>query len=98
MGVHVTVLSPGTTDTPMLAASGFDPAKMPMKPMATTQCVAEGFAALSANRATHIPGSLNRLMAVMMPRSLATRMYGSLMRRTIAGRNVPTTSAFQGTR
>jgi short-subunit dehydrogenase len=98
VGVHVTVLSPGATDTPLIAASGFDPAKMPMKPMTTKQCVAEGLAALSANRATHIPGSLNRIMAAMMPRSLATRMYGRMMRRTIAGRSVPTTNVFQGTR
>ena len=97
-GVHVTVLSPGSTDTPMIEASGFDRDTMPMKPMATKQCVAEGLAALSANRATHIPGSLNRIMAAILPRSLATRMYGSMMRRTIAGRSVPTTSMFQGTR
>jgi short-subunit dehydrogenase len=98
VGVHVTVLSPGATDTPFIAASGFDPATLPMKPMATKQCVAEGLAALAANRATHIPGSLNRMMAAMMPRSLATSMYGSMMRQTIAGRSVPTTSVFQGTR
>jgi uncharacterized protein len=91
-GVHVTVLSPGSTDTPMIEVSGFDPAQMPLKPMATRQCVAEGLAALSANRATCIPGSLNRFMATMMPRSLATRMYGSMMRQTIAGQKVSTTS------
>lgn len=85
VGVHVTVLSPGATDTPLIATSGFDPATLPMKPMATKQCVAEGLAALAANRATHIPGGLNRIMAVVMPRSLATRMYGSMMRRTRSG-------------
>lgn len=98
VGVHVTVLSPGATDTPMIAASGFDPARMPLKPMATRQCVAEGLAALSANRATLIPGRLNRIMAAMMPRPLATGMYGRMMRQTIAGRSVSTASAFQGTR
>ena len=98
MGVHVTVLSPGSTDTPMITASGFDPAKMPMKPMTTRQCVTEGLVALSANRATHIPGRLNRIMAAVMPRSLATRMYGSMMRRTIAGRSVSTSSLLQGAR
>lgn len=90
-GVHVTVLSPGATDTPMMVNSGFDPTRMPMKPMATRQCVAEGLAALAANRATHIPGSLNRIMATMMPRSLATRMYGSMMRKTLAGQSVSQT-------
>jgi uncharacterized protein len=98
MGVHITVLPPGATDTPMITASGFDPATMPMKPMATKQCVAEGLAALSANRATHIPGRLNRIMAAIMPRSLATRMYGRMMRRTMARRSVSTSSMLQGTR
>ncbi len=98
MGVHVTVLSPGATDTPMIAASGFDPATLPIKPLATKQCVAEGLAALSANRATHIPGRLNRIIAAVMPRSLATRMYGNMMRRTMVGRNVSTSSMLQGTR
>ena len=98
VGVHVTVLSPGATDTPLIAASGFDPATMPMKPMATRQCVAEGLAALSAHRATHIPGGLNRIMAATMPRSLATRIYGGMMRQTQAGRSMPATSVFQGTR
>jgi short-subunit dehydrogenase len=98
MGAHVTVLAPGSTDTPMITASGFDPAKMPMKPMTTRQCVTEGLVALSANRATHIPGRLNRIMAAVMPRSLATRMYGSMMRRTIAGRSVSTSSILQGAR
>jgi short-subunit dehydrogenase len=87
VGVNVTVLSPGATDTPMMSASGFDPATLPMKSMATKQCVAEGLAALGANRATHIPGRLNRIMAAVMPRSLATRMYGSMMRQLIARRS-----------
>jgi short-subunit dehydrogenase len=98
VGVHVTVLSPGATDTPMIAASGFDLAKMPMKPMATKQCVAEGLAALSANRATHIPGRLNRLMAAVLPRSLAISMYGSMMHRTLAGQSMSTRSRLQGAR
>ncbi len=98
VGVHVTVLSPGATDTPMITASGFDPATMPMKPMATKRCVAEGLAALSANRATHIPGRMNRIMAAVMPRTLATKMYGRMMRRTMAGRSVSTSSMLQGTR
>lgn len=87
VGVHVTVLLPGATDTPMITASGFDLANMPIKPMSPHQCVAEGLAALSANRATHIPGRLNRIMAAVMPRSLATRMYGSMMAKVTAGRS-----------
>jgi short-subunit dehydrogenase len=86
VGVHVTVLLPGATDTPLLAASGFDlPAFL--KPMSTEQCVAEGLAALSANRATHIAGRMNRLLAALMPRRLATRMYGSLSAQVLAKRS-----------
>ncbi len=82
-GVHVTVLLPGATDTPMLAASGFDLPAM-LKPMSTGQCVAEGLAALSANRATHIAGRMNRLLATLIPRRLATRMYGNLSGQVLA--------------
>ena len=85
-GVHVTVLLPGATDTPLLAASGFDlPAFL--KPMSTEQCVVEGLAALSANRATHIAGRMNRMLAALMPRRLATRMYGSLSEQALAKRS-----------
>lgn len=85
-GVHVTVLLPGATDTPMLAASGFDLPAI-LKPMSTEQCVAEGLTALSANRATHIAGRMNRLLARVMPRRLATRMYGSMSAQVLAKRN-----------
>jgi short-subunit dehydrogenase len=82
-GVHVTVLLPGATDTPMLAASGFDLPAM-LKPMSTEQCVAEGLAALKVNRATHIAGRMNRMLAASMPRRLATRMYGSMSAQVLA--------------
>jgi uncharacterized protein len=90
VGVHVTVLLPGATETPMLAASGIDPADLPgiMKPMSPRQCVAEGLAALKANRATHIAGRLNRIMAASIPRSLATRLYGSMTARVLAQRSL----------
>ena len=85
VGVHVTVLLPGATDTPLLAASGFDLPAI-LKPMSTQQCVAEGLAALAANRATHIAGRLNRTLAVLMPRRLAIGMYGRLSARVLATR------------
>ena len=86
VGVHVTVLLPGATDTPMLAASGFElPAVL--KPMSPEQCVAEGLAALSANRATHIAGRMNRILAALMPRRLATRMYGSMSAQVLVKQN-----------
>lgn len=89
-GVHVTVLLPGATDTPLLAASGFDPKRLPVKPMSAQQCVAEGLAALSANHATHIAGRLNRILAAAMPRPLAIRMYGSLTRQLMRKRDAST--------
>lgn len=85
VGVHVTVLLPGATDTPLLAASGFDLPAI-LKPMSTQQCVAEGLAALAANRATHIAGRLNRTLAGLMPRRLAIGMYGRLSARVLATR------------
>lgn len=87
MGVHVTVLLPGATDTPLMAASGFNPDTLPIKPMSPKQCVAEGLTALSANRATHIAGRLNRIMAAVMPHSLAIRMYGSLTQQLMVRRS-----------
>ena len=87
-GVHVTVLLPGATNTPLLAASGFDPKRLPVRPMSTQQCVAEGLAALSANHATHIAGRLNRILAAAMPRPLAIRMYGSLTQQLVRRRSV----------
>jgi len=87
LGVNVTVLLPGATDTPFLPATGFDPANLPIKPMSTKQCVAEGLAALSANRATHIAGRIDRIMAAVLPRSLAIRMYGSMTAKVIAERS-----------
>src|SRR5919204_3328076 len=86
VGVHVTVLLPGATDTPMLAASGFELPAI-LKPMSTEQCVAEGLAALSANRTTHIAGRMNRILAALMPRQLATRVYGSLSAQVLAKRS-----------
>jgi uncharacterized protein len=86
VGVHVTVLLPGATDTPMLADSGFDLPAI-LKPMSPAQCVAEGLAALAANRATHIAGRMNRLLAAVLPRRLATRMYGNLSAQVLAKRS-----------
>jgi short-subunit dehydrogenase len=86
LGVHVTVLLPGATDTPLLAASGFDLPAI-LKPMSPEQCVAEGLAALSANRATHIAGRMNRMLAALMPRRLATRMYGGMSAQVLVKRS-----------
>ncbi len=87
-GVHVTTLLPGATDTPMLSDFGFDHINAPIKPMSPQQCVAEGLAALKMNRATHIAGHMNRIIAALIPRRMATRLYGSLSAQILAKRGV----------
>lgn len=87
VGVHVTVLLPSAIDTPMLADFGFDLIKTPIKPMSPAQCVAEGLAALQVNLATHIVGRTNRIMAALIPRPVATRMYGSLAAQVLVKRS-----------
>jgi len=86
VGVHVTVLLPGATDTPMLKASGFNLPAI-LKPMSPEQCVAEGLAALSANRITHIARRMNRIMARVIPHRLAIRMYGSMSGQVLTKRS-----------
>ena len=76
-GVHVTVLHPGPTRTPVLAELGLDPDKMPMSPMAPDDCVREALRALARNRARCVPGRINRVTALAPPaltRSVMARM------------------------
>lgn len=86
LGIHVTVLMPGPTLTESMAKMGVDPSEMPMKPMAADRVAAEGLRALQANRATHIPGRMNRLMSRLMPRAIATTMMGAMIGKKFAGR------------
>src|SRR5919201_479084 len=90
VGVHVTVLLPGPTDTPVISDFGFDQANLPLKLMSPEQCAAEGLAALSANRATHIAGRMNRILAAITPRSVVSSMFGNLMRQAVAKRSLTT--------
>jgi len=83
-GVNVTVLLPGPTDTPGITKLGASADDMPIKPMSTEQCVSEGLQALDANRATHIAGRMNRIMARMMTRSIGTKLMGNMMSRIFA--------------
>ena len=76
-GVHVTVLQPGPTRTPVLAELGLDPDRMPMSPMAPDDCAREALRALAHNRARCIPGRINRVTALAPPaltRSVIARM------------------------
>jgi short-subunit dehydrogenase len=85
-GLYVTVLLPGPTDTPMMTNSGTDPSDTPMKLMSAQECVAEGLAALNADRATHIAGRLNRIMLALIPRSVRPKMMGAMVAKGLARR------------
>lgn len=84
-GVNMTVVLPGPTKTPILDAFGFDTASMPLKPMPVAQCVAEGLAALNANRATHLTGRLNRLITALVPSAITRKVNGRMIARGLAG-------------
>lgn len=80
-GVHVTVLTPGFVDTPVIPKLIEDPAALPMKPMSAERCVAEGLEALRANRAVYIPGLLNRIMNRLIPPSVNQKMEAKMLKK-----------------
>ena len=86
LGVHVTVLPPGPTDTPVLMKLGFDPRTMPMKPMSVEQCVSEGLDALKENRSRIVPGRLNRIMNALVPGSVQRTMMAKMVGKAIANK------------
>lgn len=86
LGVSVSVLVVGPTQTAIIEKIGFDPATMPIKPMPVEQCVFEGLEALKRNRATHLPGRLNRIMNALIPASLSRSVMHKMMARALAAR------------
>jgi hypothetical protein len=84
LGVSVTVLAPGPTETPVLAKLGIGADSLPVKPMPVEQCVSEGLKALQENRSTQIPGRLNRIMNAVIPASLMRKMMGKMIAKTQA--------------
>jgi uncharacterized protein len=86
LGVNVSVLVIGPTDTAIIEKIGFDPATMLMKPMPVEQCVFEGLEALKRNRATHLSGRINRIMDALIPVSLSRSMMGKMMAKALAAR------------
>lgn len=88
LGIHVTVLVIGPTQTAIIEKFGFDPTDMPMKPMPVEQCVYEGLEALRRNRATHLSGRLNRIMNALIPASLSRSMMGKMMVKALAGKRM----------
>jgi len=91
LGVHVTVLVVGPTQTAIIDKFGLDPAEMPMKPMSVEQCVREGLEALKKNRPSIINGRTNRIMNALIPAKLQKGMMKKMMEKglTAQGKLLP---------
>ena len=79
LGVYVTVLAAGVTNTAVIDKFGLNPKTMPMKPMSVEQCVSEGLSGLLKNRSRVVPGRLNRIMNALVPASLARKVLADLL-------------------
>src|SRR6266699_5634203 len=89
LGVYVTVLAAGFTNTAVLDKFGLDPKTMPMKPMSVEQCVSEALSSLRRNRSKVIPGRLNRILNALVPASLARKIEADLIDKALASRPAP---------
>src|SRR5882757_878097 len=89
LGVYVTVLAAGFTNTEVLEKFGLDPKTMPMKPMSVKQCVSEGLSGLLKNRSRIVPGRLNRILNALVPASLARKMEADLLGKGLANKSAP---------
>jgi short-subunit dehydrogenase len=89
LGVYVTVLAAGFTNTAVLEKFGLDPKTMPMKPMSVEQCVSEGLNALRKNRSRIVPGRLNRILNALVPASLARKIEADLIDKGLASKFAP---------
>ena len=89
LGVYVTVLAAGVTNTAVIEKFGLDPKTMPMNPMSVEQCVSEGLSGLSKNRSRVVPGQLNRIMNALVPASLVRKMLADLLGKGIASKTAP---------
>jgi short-subunit dehydrogenase len=79
-GVHVTVLVPGATATPMTARFGADRTAMGRLMMSADACAADGLTALSSNRAVRVSGRVNRTTIALTPRRIRSRLFGAMNR------------------
>ena len=77
-GVDVTVMLPGSVETPVIDALGLRGAG-PVRPQAAEAAVRETVTAFLKHRPVHIPGRLMRIITRLTPRSLAVRMNGRLV-------------------
>src|ERR1700739_1362744 len=87
LGVYVTVLAAGFTNTAVLEKFGFDPKTMPIKPMSVEQCVSEGLSGLLKNRSRIVPGRLNRIMNALVPASLARKIEADMLGKALASKS-----------
>ena len=86
LGVYVTVLAAGFTNTAVIDKFGLDPTTMPMRPMSVEQCVSEGLRGLRKNRSRVVPGRLNRIMNAFVPASLARKLLADLLGKGLASK------------
>src|SRR3984893_12945974 len=86
LGVYVTVLADGVTNTAVLEKFALDPKTMSMKPMSVEQCVSEGLSGLVKNRSRIVPGRLNRIMNALVPASLARKMLADMLGTALANK------------
>jgi hypothetical protein len=84
LGVYVTVLAAGFTNTAVLEKFGLDPKTMPLQPMSVEQCVSEGLSGLLKNHSRVVPGRLNRILNALVPASLARKMEADLLGKGLA--------------
>src|ERR1700688_9258 len=89
LGVYVTVLAAGFTNTAVLEKFALDPKTMPMTPMSVEQCVSEGLSGLLKNRSRIVPGRLNRILNALVPASLARKMEADLLGKGLARKSAP---------
>ena len=92
LGVYVTVLAAGVTNTAVLEKFALDPKTMPMKPMSVGQCVSEGLSGLVKNRSRIVPGRLNRIANALVPASLARKILADLLGKGLASKSAVATA------
>src|ERR1700747_3613697 len=97
LGVYVTVLATGFTNTEVLEKFRFDPKTMPLKPMNVEQCVSEGLSGLRKNRSRIVPGRLNRILNALVPASLARKMEADLLGKGLANKHYRPEQSKSGT-
>ncbi len=91
LGIDVTVLLPGPTDTRGLRdQSDVALAELPMPAMSARAVVREGLRALARRKPSHVAGAMNRWSGRVMPRRVAGWMFARILRPLTAPHLLPT--------